>query len=68
MTDSKEQVSTAMGGGTKAKRIPRGGESITKGALALPLAERAALRDELIKSVDDEKKKLREIADEADKL
>ena len=52
----------------KKPRQPRNPESITKGALALPLAERAALRDELIKSVDDEKKKLREIADEADKL
>lgn len=52
----------------KKPRQPRNPESITKGALALPLAERAALRDALVKSVDDEKKKLREIADEADKL
>ena len=52
----------------KKTRTPRDASTTTKGALALPLAERAALRDELIKSVDDEKKKLREIADEAAKL
>lgn len=39
---------------TKKTRTPRTAESITKGALELPLEERAALRDKLIASVNDE--------------
>jgi len=39
---------------TKKTRTPRTAESITKGALELPLEERAALRDKLIASVNAE--------------
>lgn len=44
-------------------RTPRDAESITNGALALPLIERAALRDKLIESVNEEKEALRKAAD-----
>lgn len=52
----------------KKTRTPRDLESITKGALALPLEERAALRDALINSVSAEATYLKEKADEAAKL
>lgn len=44
-------------------RTPRAYETIEKGALALPLIERAALRDKLIESVTQEKEALRAAAD-----
>jgi hypothetical protein len=52
----------------KKTRTPRTLESITKGALELPLAERAALRDSLAKSVQDEVAALKLQAEQAAKL
>lgn len=52
----------------KKPRQPRNPESITKGALALPLAERAALRDALSKSVQEEVALLQKQAEQASKL
>lgn len=52
----------------KTTRTPRNLETITKGALALPLIERATLRDALVESIEKEKAELREAADKASKL
>lgn len=49
-------------------RTPRDAASITKGALALPLKERADLRNALQASIDKEKEALKAAADEAAKL
>lgn len=67
MTENNEQ-GTPVAQETKATRTPRGHESITKGALSLPLAERASLRDALVKSVADEVQALATQADNAKKL
>lgn len=52
----------------KKTRTPRAYETIVKGALALPLIERAALRDKLIESVTQEKEALRAAADKVKDL
>lgn len=49
-------------------KTPRNAESITKGALALPLPERVALRDALHESVTAEAKALLEQANKAQAL
>jgi hypothetical protein len=49
-------------------RTPRNYESILNGALALPLKERADLRNALNESIDKEKADLKAAADEAAKL
>jgi len=49
-------------------RTPRDYDSILKGAIELPLAERAKLRDELVKSVMGEVEQLKQQAEQASKL
>jgi hypothetical protein len=49
-------------------RTPRNHESILNGALALPLKERADLRNALQDSIEKEKRELQAAADEAAKL
>ena len=49
----------------KKTRTPRNAETITKGALALTLFERAALRDELVKSINNEVATLKLQAEQA---
>lgn len=49
-------------------RTPRSYDSIQAGALALPLKERADLRNALQDSIDKEKEALKAAADEAAKL
>lgn len=62
MTDIK-----ATNGEAKT-RTPRNLESITKGALALDLQDRAKLRDLLIESVSMEVSALKQQAENAEKL
>jgi hypothetical protein len=47
---------------TKTTRVPRSADSITAGALKLPLAERVALKKALDKSITDEVDDLKEQA------
>jgi hypothetical protein len=53
---------------TKTARTPRNAESITKGALSLPMAERVALKKELQASIDKEVADLKAASDEAEKI
>lgn len=48
------------------KRTPRDFESISKGALSLPLADRVALKKELDKSISDEVTNLKAAAEQAE--
>lgn len=50
------------------KRTPRDAESITKGALALPLQEKVELIQALQKSVDEEVSELKASAERASKI
>lgn len=52
----------------KQPRTPRNYESIEKGALALELKERVALRDKLTTSIEEEITKLEATFNEAKKL
>lgn len=49
-------------------RTPKSAEAITKGALALELADRVKLRDELTQSIDEEVDDLKLRATEAEKI
>lgn len=50
----------------KQSRVPRNGEAIEKGALALDLKERVDLRNKLTVSIDDELKAMKEKLKEAE--
>lgn len=52
----------------RATPIPQGYDRIHAGAMALPLKERADLRNALQSSIDKEKEELKAAADEAAKL
>lgn len=52
----------------KKTRTPRNSETITKGALALTLAERVALVSKLKDSIADEVRAARVAAEEAEKI
>jgi len=53
---------------TKKTRTPKNAESITKGALALPLQERVDLVETLRVSIDMEVEGLKAAADQAEKI
>ena len=53
---------------TRKPRTPRNTESVTKGALALPLQERVALRNKLSESIIAEVETLKAAATQAEKF